>query len=242
VEANLIRVLALDTSSRRGSVALVEGSSEHDAKVCAYARHEHENEHAERMLGLVESALAQAGWSRRDIEKIAVGVGPGSFTGVRIGLAIAQGLMLGLSVPGVGIGSLAALAEGVGPADGRVRFVVRDARREEFFVAAYTKEGQELIAPQAIPQRDAEQRLEEMVEQLGVAHNYVLVGTLLNGHPHVDHDEIREPDARCIARLGYRAHPRDCPVEPHYVRGPNLVRPVLLPNPLEDLRNPLEDQ
>lgn len=230
MEARKIRILALDTSSRRGSVALVLGSTRADAEVRAYRRHDVENEHAERLLGLLEEALLDAAWSKTDIEKIVVGVGPGSFTGVRIGLSVAQGLMLGLGVPGVGVGSMAALGAGLPVSDARARIVVRDARRDEFFVSAYNAAGEELCAPHTIPQPGAVDYVRTLAETLGP---YVVVGAELAGLPFARSDQTDEPDARALACLGIGLAPDLHPIEPHYVRGPNLVRPNLPPSPLK---------
>ena len=98
------RVLGIETSSRRGTVALVE-----DGQVVASLGHDVPNGHAERMLGLVDQALAEAGWAKASLDRIAVGVGPGSFTGIRVGIALAQGLALGLDYQASAqIGSVAA--------------------------------------------------------------------------------------------------------------------------------------
>jgi tRNA threonylcarbamoyladenosine biosynthesis protein TsaB len=104
--------------------------------------------HATRLLPLANELLAEAhiGWS--ELERIAVGVGPGTFTGLRIGIATARGLAQSLGVELVGVSSLRALAHGAEEQARRVLAVI-DARRGEVFVAAYDA-GQELIAPQAI--------------------------------------------------------------------------------------------
>lgn len=238
LETKISRILALDTSSRRGSVALLEGSSPADARICAYRCHDVENEHAERMLGMFSCALEDAGWSKHDVEKIAVGVGPGSFTGVRIGIALAQGLMLGLKIPGVGVGSLAALAAAVPSSDPRVRLVVRDARRDEFFVAAYGQSGEELLAPHTIAQHGVESSLRKLIDDEKIGVEVVVVGTLIAGFACLAEGETAEPDARAVGRLGMEAKG---PVTPHYVRGPNIVRPVLPPSPLESLSRSRDD-
>lgn len=112
--------------------------------------------HATRLLALAAQLLEQAGLSWRELERIAVGVGPGGFTGLRIGVASARGLAQSLGVELVGVSSLRALAEGalgeMGPAmDGvdcasggsspAVQGVLAaiDARRGEVFVGAYTR-------------------------------------------------------------------------------------------------------
>ncbi len=249
-----LRLLALETSSVRGSVALLEttrwgasppalGEPGRAARpsVVAYLRHEQLNQHAERMLPLVEAALSGAGWARSDLDLIAVGVGPGSFTGVRVAVSLAQGLMMGLGVPGVGVGSLRAVAAGLDssaqwerghPPDPRVRIVVRDARREEYFLSAYDPDGTERIAPHSIPQEHASGIILDAVHRASIPDgDYVVLGTTLAGLPCEVAEETVEPDARCVGRVAAGLDPRLHPVLPEYVRGPGVVRPVLPPSP-----------
>ena len=87
--------------------------------------------HALRLLPLVAEVLAAAGAGWEQIERIAVGVGPGSFTGLRLGIATARGLAQARALPVVGVSSLAALADG-----GDAALAVIDARRGEVFAAA----------------------------------------------------------------------------------------------------------
>lgn len=223
-----MRALALETSSLRGSVALVEGTSFEDARVCGFASHAEPNRHAEHIWGLVDEAFAQAGWSKGQIERICVGVGPGAFTGIRVGLSLAQGLMLGLSVDGVGVGSLRALSVGLPPSDPRLRVILRDARRDEFFLAAYDARGEERVAPLAIPQAGAADAVRERFH----TQDYVVLGTELDGLPCVVGDGTTEPDARGVGRLGLSLDPDSAPVSPDYVRGPNVVKPKLPVSPL----------
>jgi tRNA threonylcarbamoyladenosine biosynthesis protein TsaB len=105
--------------------------------------------HATRLLALANDLLAEAHIDWPGLERIAVGTGPGTFTGLRIGIATARGLAQSLGVELVGISSLCALAHGAGQEVQRVLAVI-DARRGEVFLAAYDA-GQELIAPQAVP-------------------------------------------------------------------------------------------
>ena len=116
--------------------------------------------HATRLLALVNDLLEKAnmGWS--EIDRIAAGLGPGTFTGLRVGLATARGLAQSLGVELAGVSSLRALAE---PAlrSGRERsgvLAVLDARRGEAFAAAYEMTGgggaEELIAPRALAPED----------------------------------------------------------------------------------------
>jgi tRNA threonylcarbamoyladenosine biosynthesis protein TsaB len=102
--------------------------------------------HGERLLGLIEAALADAGAGWQDIGRLAVGVGPGGFTGLRLGVATARALAQARGLPLVGVSSLQALADGAG-AD-RVAAVI-DARRGEVFAAAWER-GAPLLAPAAL--------------------------------------------------------------------------------------------
>jgi tRNA threonylcarbamoyladenosine biosynthesis protein TsaB len=102
-------------------------------------------EHAARLLVLLERALAEAALDWSDVERIAVGVGPGGFTGLRIGIATARALAQGHGLPLVPVGSLEALAAG---ADGTVAAVL-DARRGEVFAGVW-RDGRELLAPAAL--------------------------------------------------------------------------------------------
>ena len=216
----------------RGSMALVEGTSSADARVLSYASHEQPNQHAERILGLVDGALEEAGVTKSQIDRIAAGVGPGAFTGIRVGLSLAQGLVLGLGVDGVGVGSLRAVAAGHAAEDKRTRVVLRDARRDEFFLAAYSASGQELVEPYAIPQEGAA----ELVAEKFSGQNYVVLGTEVASLPCELGDETTEPDARAVGRIALGLDPANSPVSPHYVRGPNVVKPKLPPSPLDGPR------
>ena len=104
-------------------------------------------DHAARLLVLAEQALAEGGVTWRDVERIVVGVGPGGFTGLRIGVATARALAQGHGLPLVPVSSLRALAAGV-PEPGAVAAVL-DARRGEAFAGAWDG-AQLLIEPAAL--------------------------------------------------------------------------------------------
>src|ERR687897_1549201 len=92
---------------------------------------------ASTLLADVDALVRQAGAHPRDVSGLAVGIGPGSFTGIRVGLAAARGLALALDVPAAGVSTLAALAAGAPGA-----MPVLDAKRQEVFVA-----GPRAVAP-----------------------------------------------------------------------------------------------
>ena len=102
-----MKLLAIDTATEAMSVALHDAST-----VCAHRFELIGRGHAERVLPLVQEVLAEQGWALSDLTALAVGRGPGAFTGVRIGISVAQGLAYGLGIPVVGVSDLEAVAVG----------------------------------------------------------------------------------------------------------------------------------
>ena len=129
-----MKVLALDTSGPAAGAAVVT-----DGRVAAEAWDQGRTTPSRRLLATVEFVLARAGVSRGELEGLAVAVGPGWFTGLRVGLATAQGLALGLGLPVAGVSSLRVLAEGA-PLRRGVVWAVRDARRGLVYAAAFRRD------------------------------------------------------------------------------------------------------
>ena len=126
-----MRVLSIDTSTDLGAVACVEaGVLRAELSASVRARH------GERLFAMLEQVLDHAGWARADIDLVACGLGPGSFTGTRVGVAAAKGLALALDRPIRGVGSLVALALG---APGALLAPVADAHQGEVFLAVYER-------------------------------------------------------------------------------------------------------
>jgi tRNA threonylcarbamoyladenosine biosynthesis protein TsaB len=140
-----MRILALDTSTEWCSVAVgVAGSWLERSEHVGHA-------HSERLLPMVRAALAAAQWSPANLDGIAFGAGPGSFTGIRIGCGVAQGLALALDCPVLGVPTLEAIAVADGSDD---VLACLDARMREVYVAAYRRvEGHlaEVSGPAVLP-------------------------------------------------------------------------------------------
>src|SRR5665647_2596580 len=126
----MMRILALDTSTEYCSVALW-----HDGAVIEHCELAGQK-HSEMLIEMLDTLLNEAGMKLAQVDGIAFGKGPGSFTGVRIACGAAQGLALGTNLPVVGVCTLEALAE----ASGKPRVIAAlDARMGELYHAAYEK-------------------------------------------------------------------------------------------------------
>jgi len=125
------KILAFDTSSPRGSVALLEGED-----LRAEVRLHSLQTHSKHLLSSIDFLLDQLNWKLGDLNLVAVGIGPGSFTGIRIGIATALGIAHSLGIPFAEISGMDALAHQVSFLNGRIG-VVMDAHRSQAFYAEY---------------------------------------------------------------------------------------------------------
>lgn len=132
--------LALDTSTEACSVALsYHGQLLALDEVCP-------QQHSKRILPMVQQVLADAGISLNQLNGIVFGRGPGSFTGVRIGVSVAQGLAFGADVPVYGVSTLAAMAQAAAQLKGSRQVIAAiDARMAEVYLAAYALDEQGLM-------------------------------------------------------------------------------------------------
>lgn len=105
-------------------------------------RFESGNQHSDRILAMVDSLLQESGLSLTQFDAIAFGRGPGSFTGLRIGAGVAQGLAFGADIPVTPISSLAALAQGVGATRVMAAF---DAHMNQIYLGAYMRNSQGIV-------------------------------------------------------------------------------------------------
>jgi tRNA threonylcarbamoyladenosine biosynthesis protein TsaB len=126
-----MRLLAIDTSTLLGSVALSD-----NGRLIAEEQLGVEVTHSERLLSTITHLLDAVKWSMEEIDGVAVSIGPGSFTGLRIGMATAKGIALGLEKPIVGVSSLLVLAFNGISFHANVVPVI-DARRGEVYASAY---------------------------------------------------------------------------------------------------------
>lgn len=137
-------VLAVDTTSERESVALVDGGS-----VRGEVRLRTSDGHSRRLIPVIEFLLGASALRAADVEGYAVAVGPGSFTGLRVGLSTVQGLALAAGRPCLGLSTLDALAETARGEAPTLVAVVDGARVDQVFAATYDAEARPLDGPRA---------------------------------------------------------------------------------------------
>ena len=127
-------ILAFETSAKAGSVALWQGG-----KLLAESYQNTGLTHSQTLLSMAENMIKSCGLTPQDIQAVSVAAGPGSFTGVRIGVAAAKGFAWGLEIPCCGVSTLEAMAENLGIYDGTV-VCTMDARRNQVYNAIFRAE------------------------------------------------------------------------------------------------------
>lgn len=192
-----MRVLAIETSTEHCSVALLQDGEMLSHSELAGQRH------SEILLGMIDALLDDSGCGLKELDGIAFGAGPGSFTGVRIAASVAQGLALGLGKPVLPVCTLEALAEA---ADHERVACALDARLDEVYFAAYERRTEcwhALIEPCLSPIGALELPADGI--WVGVGSGFGILDGELGRHLELaqTHSE-RFPQATAVATLGAR--------------------------------------
>ena len=209
-----MRVLVIDTALDACTAAVFE-----DGRVLGVRSEAMARGHSERLGGFVRDAVAQAG-GFEGLDRIGVTVGPGSFTGLRVGLAFAQGLGAALGLPVVGISTLAALARTADDGEGATAAVI-DARRGQVYVQMF-ESGEALSQPEALS-IDAAAAL---LSVNGRSWRYAGSGAALVGG---GEGAATVPDPAALAALTAEYDPAAHPPRPLYLRAPDATPPTRLP-------------
>ncbi|BAI70684.1 hypothetical protein AZL_000460 [Azospirillum sp. B510] len=236
-----MKVLGLDTATSGCSAAVWDGSfrdagqadeagQADGARVTVRRSPPMTRGQAELLVPLAQEVLADAGVGFADLDRIAVTVGPGAFTGLRIALAAARGIAVAQGLPVIGVTSFDAIAHGVPAAEraGRFLLVAVDSRRAEPFLQLYDA----ALAPLGEPAMPDPSAVSAWLEALCPAAPLLLAGDaaaalvpLLGGRADLalaSGDGL--PDAAVVAALG-ATRPTGLPAEPFYLRPPDVTLP-----------------
>lgn len=127
-----MKILALETSAKAVSAAISQ-----DGKILCAGYQDTGLTHSRTLMPIVENLFQNTGMTLSDVDAVAVAVGPGSFTGIRIGVSAAKGLAFGAEKPAIGVSTLSAMARGVSAFEGLI-ICAMDARRNQIYNALFT--------------------------------------------------------------------------------------------------------
>ena len=221
-------LLAFDTAQGALSAAIVGGR-----KVLAHHFELRTRGHAEELMGVIAKVLDEARLTPADLGALAVTIGPGTFTGLRVGLAAARGLALARALPLVGITTLEAVAAPVEAVKGEVIAAVFDARRNEIYLQVFDASHEALTQPMIVPLEEALAHVPG-ARVVAVGTGAELLAAQIAGAGNMScrlADKPTQPDALIVARLAQARlaahgpdHFRRAPA-PLYLRAPDAKLP-----------------
>ena len=201
-----MRVLAIDTALEACSAAVLDtenGVLARESRLMARG-------HAEALMPLIAQVMGEAETPFAALDRVAVTTGPGSFTGLRVGIAAARGIALATEKPAFGLSTLAALA------------VAIDARHQHVYLQVFGPGGRTLVAPRIASIRDAVRiAATGKMRLVGTAARAVAAAWPGNEPPPLLVEELKIPDITWVARLGAVANGDPGVVKPLYLRAPD---------------------
>lgn len=216
-----MRILAIDTALEACAAAVLDTER---GKVIARESKPMSRGHAEALMPLIERVMGQAGGGYDALDRIAVTVGPGSFTGLRVGIAAARGLALATGRPAVGITTLSAFAAPLIAADDTLPVVVViDARHEHVYLQVFGPGGRNVVPPRVASLRDA-------LRAATTSRGPRIVGTgatlLAAAWPAGERlprsvEQRGAPDIDWVAQIGAAVPEGTAPPKPLYLRAPD---------------------
>ncbi len=215
-----MRILAIDTALPAVSACVLDSDAE---APIAFETQAMERGHAEALLPLIERVMSKVEGGFKSIDRVAVAVGPGSFTGIRIGLAAGQAIALACQAEIVGVSTLAALATPfiLEPFDGVLAAVI-DARHGKVYIAAFSADGRAVLSPRRVDVLDALRALGAgPLTLIGSGAPLMAAEAKARGVPATIASEQGAADIAFIARLGLAANPETAPARPLYLKEPD---------------------
>ena|SRR5208282_2465115 len=215
-----MRVLAIDTALAACSAAVLD--TEH-GDIVATESLPMTRGHAEALMPLVARVMDNAGMALTDLDRIVVTTGPGSFTGLRVGIAAARGIALAAGKSAVGLSTLSAYAAPHMAADDRFPVIAAiDARHEHVYLQVFGPGGRTLTAPRLASLREAAQAASAAPACIvGSAAQSVAAALSRDDAAPVSVDARSAPDIAWVARIGAGLPEGQSPPKPQYLRAPD---------------------
>ena len=213
-------VLAIDTSLNAVSACLLQAGATEALALESIAM---ERGHAEALVPLIDRVVARLDGGFAALARVAVTIGPGSFTGIRVGVAAARAIGLACKVPVVGVSTLSALAAPVIAAGGRPTIVAAiDAHHGNIYVQGFSADGGTELGPGVMSIHDAARRLGPGPTRLvGTGAALLAVEAWSLGVKADVGERATAPDILFVARLGMLADPARALPRPFYIRPPD---------------------
>ncbi len=215
-----MRVLAIDTALAACSAAVFD--TEKAGTIVAESQPMARG-HAEALMPLLARVMDQAGMAFKDLDRVVVTTGPGSFTGLRVGIAAARGIALAADKPAVGVSTLAVYAAPHLAANDRVPVVAAiDARHEHVYLQVFGSGGRTLIAPRLAPLSEAARAASEAPARIvGSAAEAVAAALSKTASLPAFVDASPAPDIAWVARMGAVVAEGHAAPKPQYLRAPD---------------------
>ncbi|WP_185680872.1 tRNA (adenosine(37)-N6)-threonylcarbamoyltransferase complex dimerization subunit type 1 TsaB [Parvibaculum sedimenti] len=195
--ASVLTLLAFDTAQGALSAAILGREG-----VVAYRFEPRTRGHAENLMPMLEAVMAEAGLGFADLDALAVTIGPGTFTGLRVGLAAARGLALARSLPLVGVTTLEALAEPVRAEPGEAIVAAFDAKRGEIYLQTFDANHVALSEPMLVSLEEALTHVHgDAFVCAGTGAGLLAAALAAKGIVARLSDAPAQPDARSVGRL-----------------------------------------
>jgi tRNA threonylcarbamoyl adenosine modification protein YeaZ len=215
-----MRVLAIDTALEACSVALLDTGAPDRA---IQESQPMTRGHAEALMPMIARVFERAGFDAAQLDRIAVTVGPGSFTGLRVGIAAARGIALAAGKPAIGLTTLAAFAAPLFAADDAIPVVTAiDARHDHVYLQVFGAGGLTLVKPAVLHVSEAARAsLGGPPRLVGTGAEMLARAWPAGARPPVLVDNKRAPDIEWVARLGAASSETGAPPKPLYLRAPD---------------------
>lgn len=217
-----MRILAIDTALGACSACVLDAG---EARPLSVEQSEMDRGHAEALMPMIERVMNAVEGGFASLDRVAVTVGPGSYTGLRVGVSAARAIALAADIPAIGVTTLAATAAPlIGRETGRVIAAALDARHGQVWFQALSSDGRPLVALRQVSHRDAARAIGAgPVSLVGSAAMAVANEAWAIGLDALVMDEARAPDIAWVARLGLIADPDAAPPRPLYLKAPETT-------------------